>query len=205
MSRKEISRLCSAKKRSFDEIDSEDDGWIDSSEVKRNHLYLEGSITQENISDLLSEIDRVSYDIIKIKFQFDLEDIPIYLHINSEGGEVHQAFRVVDKIKRNPVKVVTIGDGFVGSAATFIMIAGHHRQSTPNTHFLIHQLSSGCQGKISDLKDSTKNCKRIQERIARYYTEWTKLDTKKVESMLRKEREFDAEKALEFGLVDELI
>ena len=64
--------------RGSDACSEDDDGWVESSEIKCNHIYLEGDITQESSTDLINEIDRVSFDIIKIKFKYDIKDLPIY-------------------------------------------------------------------------------------------------------------------------------
>lgn len=202
----EVNTSINIMKRSFSQVDeSSDDGWVEGSEIKRNHLFLEGDITQESTTELISEIDRVSYDIIKMQFSYDIKELPIYLHINSRGGDVHQAFRIVDKILKNPIKVITIADGYVASAATFILIVGHQRWSTLHSYFLIHELSTGHEGKLRDLKDSVRNCKRIDKRISALYIKYTTIPENRLVSKLKKEREFDVDEALSLGFIDTIL
>ena len=186
--------------------DSENDyGESNVGQIIKNHIYLRGEIDRDSIDDLITNIDEVTYDIIKIKFKYDIDSIKIYLHIDSEGGGVHQSFRAIDKIKRNKIPIVTIADGYIASAATLIFLSGSERWCTRHSYFLIHQLRSLHHGKICDLKDELKNCVRIENRIKQFYLNHTRIPKAKLEQQLKRELEFDANAALGLGMIDKII
>lgn len=201
-----MKKLISKKRKISYDSDDEDSNYGEAmgAEIKRNHIYLNGEINKDSITDLIDEIDRVSYDIIKVMFKYDIPTLPIYLHINSSGGCVHSAFRACDKILKNPVYIYTVVDGYCASAATFISIVGHKRFASQHSYFLIHQLSHGHGGKLRDLKDSLTNCKNIDKRIKELYLSKTKMDSKHLDSLIKKELEFNVDKALELGFIDSI-
>ena len=63
--------------------------------------------------------------------------IPIKLHLNSPGGEVKDAFVIVDIILKSEVPIYTIIEGESASAATLISVIGHKRYITENSNMLI--------------------------------------------------------------------
>ena len=82
-----------------------------------------------------------------------IDPIPIYLHINSYGGIIFDALTAIDVIKACKVPVYTIIEGATASAGTLISVVGDKRFIRPNAHMLIHQLSSGCWGKMMEIED----------------------------------------------------
>jgi ATP-dependent Clp protease protease subunit len=70
---------------------------------------------------------------------------------------------------------------------------------------LIHQLSSGFWGKFSEIEDEMKNLKKLTKMIKEVYLENTKITKKQLDKMLKHDLWLNAEEALEYGLVDEII
>lgn len=70
---------------------------------------------------------------------------------------------------------------------------------------LIHQLSTGMWGKYRELKDESKNIEEIMRIIKELYSEYTKVDPKKLDEILDHDIFWNPEKCLEEGLVDEII
>ena len=79
----------------------------------------------------------------------------IFLHIQSYGGNVHDALSSVDTILNSEIPITTIIEGYAASAATLISIVGDYRYIFKNAYMLVHQLSSEFFGKKCDIDDST--------------------------------------------------
>jgi ATP-dependent protease ClpP protease subunit len=75
---------------------------------------------------------------------------------------------------------------------------------TPNSYLLIHQLSRGHQGKSGDLKDSTRNWQKIQDRIEELYVNHSKISKDKLRGRLKRELEMNYSESLSLSLVDGL-
>ena len=68
---------------------------------------------------------------------------PVWLLLNSPGGNVSDGLAIYDGIKaltESGVTVNIVGMGRVASMATAIMQAGSRRYSLPHTQFLVHQV-----------------------------------------------------------------
>lgn len=132
------------------------------------------------------------------------EEPVVFLYINSAGGDAFSGLSAMDHIRCNKVPVITIADGYVASAATFLLLGGTARKSMTNAKLLIHQLSTTFWGKYVELLDEVENSKELMDNFKNIYLQQTWLSEKQLKSLLKKEIHMNAEKALEFGFVDEI-
>ena len=84
---------------------------------------------------------------------------PIYVYIDSPGGDVDAGFAIFDMIRFIKPPVYTIGMGLVASAGALILLAAskNHRIGLPNSHYLIHQPLSGIKGVATDIEIHARN------------------------------------------------
>jgi len=131
----------------------------------------------------------------------------IYLHIFSNGGELHCAFHVADFILKSKVGIVTVCEGCVASAGTVISLAGKERYIRENAYMLIHEIRSGYMGTYSELIDDMSNNDIIMKHMKKYMNERCKNDklAKKLEKILTHDHIWNAKKSLKYGLVDKIV
>lgn len=170
-----------------------------------NHVYFNDDITSDTTFELIHTLREVEHNQKLIAATFGTEPIPIYLHLTTNGGEIHAAFSVVDTINQMSVPVYTIVDGFVASAGTLISLAGKKRFISKNAYMLLHELRSGVWGKMSSIEEEMENLKKVMEHITKYYQEKTKMSRKALEKLLVKDVIWNAEECVAKGVVDELI
>lgn len=132
-----------------------------------------------------------------------IDEIPIYLHINSFGGSVFDAMTAIDAIQSCKVPVYTIIEGSTASAGTLISIVGVKRFMRPNAHMLIHQLSSGFWGKMSELTDEFENNTLLMNKIKNLYKDYASIPRKDLAEILKHDLWWDFDKCKKYGLVDE--
>ena len=70
---------------------------------------------------------------------------------------------------------------------------------------LIHQLSGGMWGKFSEMKDDMLNSEMLMTKIKSIYQEHAKIPKKVLDDILEHDIWWEAEKCLQYGLVDEII
>jgi ATP-dependent protease ClpP protease subunit len=128
----------------------------------------------------------------------------IYLHITTNGGCIYSAFSIIDCFKSLRIPVNTVIDSNVSSAGTIISIHGHKRYICNNSYVLIHELRSGCWGKLAYIDDTYKNCLKIQEHINQIYLDKTKITKKYLKEILVKDLELNAEECIRMGIADEI-
>ena len=79
-------------------------------------------------------------------------DKDIQLYINSPGGSVYDGLAIYDTMQYIKPDVQTIGIGLQASMGAFLLSAGAKgkRFVLPNARVMIHQPSSGTQGKVTE-------------------------------------------------------
>ena len=204
------------KKRKIVNEDEEDDS-DDISLVKylNNHIYFYSSVCQKTCLELNMLINKLSTQIInkailedriKVDDEFlGLTNNPLYIHINSSGGEVMAALSSVDTIRHCKIPIISIIEGEACSAATLISIACHKRHIFENSMMLIHQISGGVWGKMAEFEDEMKNMKSTTELVINLYRKYTKINDTKLSKILKKDLMWDSDKCLKNGLVDKII
>jgi len=171
-----------------------------------NRIYFYSDINSTNVLNLVQTLKQNDNEFIVKSKELNLENlIPIYLHIQSYGGEIFSGFSAMDNILMCKSPVITIVDGVCASAGTFLSIVGKKRLITKNSYMLIHQLSSFHWGKYSELEDQKQNMDNFMIKIKEIYTEYTKIPKVVLDDILKHDLFFDANRCLEYGLVDEII
>src|SRR5690606_25825849 len=95
-------------------------------------------------------------------------DAPITMLISSPGGHVESGDAIHDMIGFVRAPVVTVGTGWVASAAVHIFLAPppERRLCLPNTRFMIHQPAGGAGGRAADIAIQAREILKIRERLA---------------------------------------
>jgi len=165
--------MLKSNKKNDDDLD-DDDECSSRSNTKitkeNNHIYFHSEVDRDSVFDLTTHIRKIELDNIILAHNLCTEEaIPIYLHISSYGGSVFDALTAIDVIESCKVPVHTIIEGATASAGTLISVVGTKRYIRKNAHMLIHQLSSGFWGKMSDIEDDFENNKMLMNKIKEIY------------------------------------
>ena len=166
-----------------------------------NNIYFYSSINQQSSF----ELEKTIITMDKLAVQHNITDIPINLHIQSYGGSLHHTLYLIDLIKNLETPVYTYIDGFAASAATLLSCAGKKRFITKNSIMLIHQLSSGFEGKYNEIHDENENINNLMGFIVQFYLENTNIKIDELKALLKRDLWLDSSKCLSIGLVDEII
>ena len=169
-----------------------------------NHVYFHAEVNRGSIFDLITHLKAAQESCIVTQLRFGLEEVPIYLHINSFGGSVFDAMTAIDTILMSKVPIYTIIEGATASAGTLMSVVGKKRYIYPNAYMLIHQLSSGYWGKMNEMEDEFQNLRMLMDRIKHIYKTHAKIPRKELSEILTHDLWWDSEKCIKFGLVDEI-
>lgn len=143
--------------------------------------------------------------LLFLAYEDDKKDIKLY--INSPGGSVYDGLAIFDTIKFIKPDVQTIGIGLQASMGAFLLSSGTKgkRFALPNSRIMIHQPSSGTQGKISDQEISLKEGIYLKHRLNEIFAKNTGQKLAKVEKDMDRDFWMSAEDAAKYGIVDEVI
>jgi ATP-dependent Clp protease protease subunit len=131
----------------------------------------------------------------------------IQLYINSPGGSVYDGLAIYDTIQFIKPDVQTIGIGLQASMGAFLLSSGTKgkRMMLPNARVMIHQPSSGTQGKVTDQEISLRESLYLKERLTEIMAKNVGQKVDKVKADMERDFWMSAEEAVKYGLVDEVI
>lgn len=174
-------------------------------EFSHNRIYFYSGVTRPKILKLNKGIFNLNTTMLSKTMPLEYEPPPIKLHINSYGGSVFAGLAAVDYIKNSKVPIHTVIDGCAASAATLMSCVAEKRYMHRNACMLIHQLSGLMWGKFQEMQDDMQNSEMLMEKIKNIYREHTKIPKRELDNILKHDIWWEAEKCLQYGLVDELI
>ena len=190
-------------KRRYRASDSDDDTDDDEIVQKGNTVYFYSEVTRESVLKLTLALEKAA--MAALNHSSLTSDPYVELFINSDGGDAYAGLSGMDHIRNSKVPVHTVADGFVASAATFLLLGGRRRYAMANASVLIHQLSAYFNGKYCELKDELQNSKAVMKTFRRIYRSSTKLTDEQLDNLLSKELALDSKKCLKYGFVDFIV
>lgn len=170
----------------------------------QNHIYFNDDINSQTAMALCHELRNVDLTMKLLSTTYNMPAQPIYLHLTTNGGEVHSAFLVVDTINQLSVPVYTVVEGFVASAGTLISLAGEKRFISENAYMLLHELRSGVWGKMSSIEEEMENLKKIMDHITSFYIKKTNLKKHALDKLLTKDVIWNSSECVSKGVVDDI-
>ncbi|HRC28353.1 MAG TPA: ATP-dependent Clp protease proteolytic subunit [Candidatus Saccharimonas sp.] len=131
----------------------------------------------------------------------------IHLYINSPGGSVYDGLAIYDTMNFIAPDVATYGIGLQASMGAFLLSSGAKgkRHALPNARVMIHQPSSGTQGKVTDQEISLREALELKERLAKMMAKNTGQKLAKVKADMERDFWMSADEAVAYGLVDSVI
>ena len=131
----------------------------------------------------------------------------IKLYINSPGGSVYDGLAIIDTMRFVEPDVQTIGIGLQASMGAMLLSCGTKgkRYLLPNSRVMIHQPSSGTEGKITDQEIMLREHIFLKKRLAEILAENTGQKLDKVVADMDRDNWMSATEAKAYGIVDEII
>lgn len=169
---------------------------IDTNMLKRRNLLLYGELCDSDYKDLLESMMLLN-GISQIE--------PINLFICSQGGEVDAGMAIYDLIQWIPAPVYTIGMGNCASMAAILLMSGQRRFIFPHCWVMLHQTSGVVWGDKDTTMSRASMMERQEKQILAIQSFHTGKSAEQIAKDTIKEKWFDAEETLAYGIVDEII
>ena len=161
-------------------------------------IFLGEDVNEHTANIVVAQLLHLAYEDSK-------KDIKLY--INSPGGSVYDGMAIYDTIQFISPDVQTIGIGLQASMGAFLLSSGTKgkRFALPNSRIMIHQPSSGTQGKISDQEISLREGIYLKQQLNEILAKNTGQKLSKIEKDTDRDFWMSANDAKEYGLIDEVI
>ena len=185
----------------------------------KTHIYLYDEINKETARSLFTVIHELAMGLIENSIENNTNIPPIWLHINSYGGNVNDALAIVQGIRdiqtgrihqvgNVPIKleVNTIIEGEADSSASLIACVGTKRYMSKYALSLLHdvrQISGG--GKAEEIDIQAKNLSMFKKKFYDIYLSHSKLKEEELAKICSQEDYSTPEQLLEWGLIDEIL
>ena len=133
------------------------------------------------------------------------KDISLYMNVS--GGDVVPCLAIHDTMRHVKSDVGTVGFGGVMGMSGFLLAVGARgkRSVLQNTHVMIHHPSGAARGQASDINREARELLRIRDYMDTILAQATGQPMEKVAHDLRRNVYLDAEEALEYGVVDQIV
>lgn len=165
--------------------------------LKTRQILLSGEINKELAQTVNKQLLLLESDGTK----------PIYIYIDSPGGDVSAGFAIFDMIRFVNAPVVLIGNGLIASAAALILLAvpKERRVGLPHSSYLIHQPLSEMRGVATDLQIQAEEMAKTRALLNKIIAEQTGKDEKQVKKDTERDYWLTADEAQEYGLISKVI
>ncbi|MBR0087064.1 MAG: ATP-dependent Clp endopeptidase proteolytic subunit ClpP [Lachnospiraceae bacterium] len=167
-------------------------------------------LLKERIVFLADEVNDVTAGLVVAQLLFLESEDPnkdISLYINSPGGSISAGMAIYDTMQYIKCDVSTICVGMAASMGAFLLAGGTKgkRYSLPNSEILIHQPLGGAQGQATEIEIAARHILKIREKMNNMLAGFTGQDLETIKQDTDRDNWMDAEEALKYGLIDEII
>ena len=175
-------------------------------EVDENRVYFYAPVTDSTVLELIKILRALDIEMQVLALRLKISKVPIELHIHSGGGDLFAGLAAVDVIQSLKSPIHTYVEGSAASAATLMSLAGDKRFMYKNSFMLIHQISSlMVHGTHEQFKDEFENQQKLMDKIRQLYIDRSDMTSDLIDEILVRDLWLDADKCLEYGLVDKIV
>ena len=167
-------------------------------------------LLKDNVIFLVGPVEDQMANLIVAQLLFLESENPnkdIYLYINSPGGSITSGLSIYDTMQFIKPDVSTICVGQAASMGAILLAGGakSKRFSLPNSRMMIHQPISGFQGQASDIDIHPKEVLKMKTLVNSILSRHTGKTEKQIAKDTDRDNFMDAQSALEYGLIDEIL
>ncbi len=157
----------------------------------------------QGINDQVANI--IQAQLLFLESTDSSKDIQIY--INSPGGSVYAGLGIYDTMQFIKPDVATICTGMAASMGAVLLCAGAKGKRSGLTHsrVMIHQPLGGAQGQASDIEITAREILILKEELYKIISKHSGQEYDKVYSDSDRDYWMKADKAKEYGMIDEIL
>jgi ATP-dependent Clp protease protease subunit len=179
--------------------------------ICEDNIDIFSRLIKERIIFLSEEIDAAVATYITANLLFlDIQSKnEITLYINSIGGSVPDGLLTIyDTLQfiKSPVKTICIGEAY--SSAAVILAAGTkgRRLAYPNAKIMIHNIQvEEMSGTQKEIQEESKRVKELNQVLMNIIANHTGQNIKKVRRDCLKDKYFNPNEAIKYGLIDSIV
>ena len=167
-------------------------------------------LLKERIIFLGTPIDDQVANLIVAQLLFLNHEDPekeIQMYINSPGGVIYAGLAIYDTMQMISNPISTVAVGVTASFGTVLLTAGTkgRRYALPHATVHMHQPLGGAQGQATDIAIQAKQIMHLKTLLNGIMAKHTGQPLEVIERDLDRDYYLDAQQAVDYGLVDQMI
>ena len=169
------------------------------SRLLKDRIIMLGSAIDDNVAN------SIVAQLLFLEAENPEKDITIY--INSPGGSITAGMAIYDTMQYIKPKVSTICIGMAASMGAFLLAACEKgkRYALPNSEVMIHQPLGGAQGQATEIEIAARRILHLRDKLNGILAERTGQPLEVIQRDTERDNFMEAHKALEYGLIDQVI
>ena len=170
---------------------------IESEMLNSRKIFCTGEINSESVNNL----------ILQLMYLESVDSTsPIFLYINSGGGEVQSGLALYDVMQSLESPVHTVCMGMAASMAAILFAAGDKRLMLPHSKIMIHDpLVTSISGSALNVQKSSEMLMNTRNLTAEILAKHTGKTTEEILLKTCTDCYMTADEAISFGISDETI
>jgi ATP-dependent protease ClpP protease subunit len=156
----------------------------------------------------VADVTRLWNDLVVLENNTEIRDVNLF--INSPGGDAFSGLALADQIeraRRKGFKITAHASGIIASAAVPVFAVCDVRLAAPGTIFMVHEAALWKwpgRETASDIRSQNDLMYLLRDRYIGKLVDNSKLSKSKWEELEKKTTWFSADKAMAWGLVDNI-
>jgi ATP-dependent Clp protease, protease subunit len=182
---------------------------LEEREMRATQIDIFSRLMRDRIIWVAGGVDDRMSTIVQAQLMFldNTEKTDITMHIDSPGGSVKSGLSMVDVMNYIGCDIRTVNTGMAASMGSILLGAGTKgkRSSLRFSRTMLHQSSGGFGGNIQDAEISMKEWQKLNDILFNLLGEYCGKDAEQVKQDASRDLWLDAEQALEYGIIDEIV
>ena len=182
---------------------------LEEREMRVTQMDIFSRLMRERILWVSGPVDQHMSDIVQAQLLFldSVEQKDITLYINSPGGSVLCGLGIVDLMNFIKSDVATTNIGMCASMGSVLLSSGTKgkRSSLVYSKVMTHQVSHGTRGNVQDTRIDQMEGEKYNYILFKILAENCGKTFEEMLEVSRRDKWFNSDEALEFGLIDEVI
>lgn len=160
-------------------------------------LYFGSAVTEETCNVAIAQL----------LFLDSVNENRINIYINSTGGSVIHGLGLIDtmNIMKSPISTTCVG--MAASMGAVLLSCGEkgNRYVLPHSRVMIHQVSSGMRGVLSDMRIELEQTERCEQDIYKILAENTNKSVEEIRALCDRDNWFIGQEAVDLGIADKVL
>lgn len=182
---------------------------LEEREMRVTQMDIFSRLMRERLLWVAGGVDDRMSTVVQAQLMYldSVDKMDITMHIDSPGGSVKSGLSIVDVMDYISCDIRTVNTGMAASMGSVLLGAGTKgkRSSLRFSKTMLHQTSGGAGGNIQDARINFVEWEKVNKILFELLGGYCSKDPKQVEMDATRDFWLDAQEAVDYGIIDEIV